>query len=98
MKKPKGTSRPSTYEVGYGKPPVNTQFQKGRSGNSNGRPKKKTTFIEEKFFQALNERVTVTENGRRKRLTKLEAAFKQLCNRAASGDGPALKTLMQLAT
>ena|SRR5437868_14511965 len=28
------------YEVGYGKPPKNSQFQKGVSGNPTGRPKK----------------------------------------------------------
>lgn len=30
-----------TYEVGYGKPPTQGQFVKGRSGNPKGRPKKK---------------------------------------------------------
>src|SRR3954463_7458412 len=33
------TRRPSPYEVGYGKPPVERRFQPGRSGNPNGRPK-----------------------------------------------------------
>ena len=28
-----------SYEVGYGKPPVATQFKKGQSGNTRGRPK-----------------------------------------------------------
>lgn len=30
---------PTRYKVGYGKPPKNTQFKKGRSGNPAGRPK-----------------------------------------------------------
>src|SRR4051794_21207728 len=34
----KHSERP--YEIGYGKPPVQGQFQKGRSGNPNGRRKK----------------------------------------------------------
>lgn len=38
------------YEVGYRKPPESTRFQKGQSGNPNGRPKK-TKGLQE----ALNE-------------------------------------------
>lgn len=32
------SNRP-TYEVGFGKPPKHTRFQKGKSGNPSGRPK-----------------------------------------------------------
>ena len=35
------------YEVGYGKPPKNTQFRKGVSGNPRGRPKKSLDFDHE---------------------------------------------------
>jgi hypothetical protein len=38
--------------------------------------------------------VVVNENGRRKEITKLEAAVKQLVNKAASGDLRALSQLI----
>ena len=84
------------YTVGKGKPPEHTRFQKGQSGNPAGRrrgSKNVATLLE----QVLNERVVVTENGKRKRITKLEAMLKQLANKAASGDHRAIKLLMPLA-
>jgi hypothetical protein len=88
----------SDYEVGYGKPPRHTRFKKGHSGNPNGRPnggKNAATLLNE----ALHEEVVVNENGRRRKLTKLEAAMKQLANRAAAGDHRSLQLLLnQLLT
>ncbi|MFZ1119861.1 MAG: DUF5681 domain-containing protein [Candidatus Binataceae bacterium] len=84
------------YTVGKGKPPEHTRFQKGQSGNPAGRrrgSKNVATLLE----QVLNERVVVTETGKRKRITKLEAMIKQLANKAASGDHRAIKMLMPLA-
>ena len=83
------------YEVGYGKPPVATQFQKGQSGNPKGRrrgSKNLATMIQE----ALNEKVVVTLNGRRKKVSKLEAGFIQQSNKAASGDLRAMKLMLEL--
>jgi len=31
------------YQVGYGKPPLHTQFRKGQSGNPGGRPRRTAT-------------------------------------------------------
>ena len=84
------------YAVGKGKPPEHTRFQKGQSGNPTGR-RKGSKNVATLLKQALNERVVVTENGRRKRITKLEAMLKQLANKAASGDHRAIKMLMPLA-
>jgi hypothetical protein len=33
--------RQSTYDVGYGKPPADTSFKPGQSGNPKGRPKRR---------------------------------------------------------
>jgi uncharacterized protein DUF5681 len=80
-------------KVGFGKPPKATQFKKGQSGNPRGRPKGRrnlATVLE----KALREQVVINENGRRKTISKFEAAFKQLVNKAASGD---LRALHQLA-
>ena len=82
------------YEVGYGKPPTHTQFQPGRSGNRKGRPKGPKD-LPSALSKALNDCVIVTENGIRKSITKLEAAIKQLVNKAAGGDARAIKLLMQ---
>ena len=83
------------YEVGYRKPPKNTQFQKGRSGNPQGRPKG-TLNVATVLERTLREPVVINENGQRKTITKMEAALKQLVNRAASGDLAALRQLMAL--
>jgi len=87
----------NAVEVGYGKPPSNTRFQKGRSGNPKGRPKG-TLNVATVLARTLRERVVVNENGRRKTITKLQAAVTQLVNRAASGDLTAVRQLMVLVT
>ena len=81
--------------VGYRRPPLSTRFRAGQSGNPRGRPKgarNLSTIV----AAALGERVAVTENGRRRRITKLEAAIKQLVNRAASGEARATQLLLAL--
>lgn len=69
--------------VGYGRPPMMTRIRPGQSGNPRGRPKgarNLSTIV----AAALSERVAINEKGRRRWITKLEAAVKQLVNRAAS--------------
>ena len=90
---PTGTK--GDYEVGYGKPPRGAGFKKGQSGNPRGRPhgaKNLTTLLND----ALDEPVTVTENGRRREITKREAVIKQLVNKSASPDARSLKILLDL--
>jgi hypothetical protein len=44
----------------------------------------------------LNETVTITEDGRRRKITKREAVIKQLVNKSASADPRSLKILLDL--
>jgi hypothetical protein len=83
------------YLIGYGRPPKSTQFQPGQSGNRNGRPKGARNR-ESMARHALQRVVTVTTNGRRRKMSVREAAFLQLAERASGGDLKALTYLLSL--
>lgn len=76
---------PAVYEVGYGKPPKKTQFQKGQSGNYNGRPKKPRT-VEEKIEAAFQKEVYVHVEGKRIKISKLDLFIDQIINGALQKD------------
>lgn len=91
-------SKPSRkdYDVGYGKPPRQTRFQAGQSGNPKGRPKGSLSLTTA-LNRALKETVVVVENGRRKTITKLDATIKRLVNKAVQGDAKAVQQLLGLS-
>jgi hypothetical protein len=81
------------YEVGYGRPPRHSRFEKGRSGNPRGRPpgaKDLKTLLAE----ALDETVIVAENGGRRKITKRSAIITQFVNRCVKADLRAIKLLL----
>ena len=89
------TNDDKPYEVGYGKPPQNTRFKPGQSGNPKGKPrgaKNLATIVD----NATKEKVVVTENGKRRAVSKLELVIKQLVNKAALGDQKATMQLLPL--
>lgn len=73
------------YEVGYGKPPKHTQFKKGESGNSKGRPRG-AGALDKYHLQEAQSRVTVTLDGRAQRMSKGEVVVRQQWDRAVKGD------------
>jgi hypothetical protein len=82
---------------GYGEGSRKSRYQKGQSGNPKGRTRG-SKGIPTYLSNALNEPVAVNENGRRRKIPKIEAIFKQLSNKAASGDTRSAKLLMDMSS
>lgn len=72
------------------------RFPPGQSGNRKGRPKKPKT-VSEAILTAMNKTVAANENGRKRRIRKLDATATQIANKGASGDLRAGKMLLDMA-
>ncbi|NWF35890.1 DUF5681 domain-containing protein [Mariprofundus sp. KV] len=83
------------YEVGYRRPPKGGQFKKGQSGNPNGRPKGSKNFMTI-LAKELNQKVVVNENGKKKKISRMEAMVKRLVSEALQGDRRSLLTLLEM--
>jgi Family of unknown function (DUF5681) len=76
--------------------PRTGRFMPGHVQNPNGRPRKART-VGATIAGALKEPIPVTENGRRRRISKLQAAAQQIANKSAAGDLRASKMAIDLA-
>ena len=85
------------YEVGYGKPPKNTQFKKGQSGNRLGRKKKLLPqTLEEAIKLELNKEMTLTnKDGVKEKMSYYTLLARSLVQDAIKNDGPSRKILLQ---
>ena len=84
------------YVVGYGKPPKNSRFKPGRSGNPGGRPKRKPVPVADLISETLNAPIVYQEHGRSKVATRQELSLRILVARAASGDIGAAENLLKV--
>lgn len=83
------------YEVGYGKPPKATRFQKGKSGNPRG-PKKGSRGLKKDLHKALSARHSIKVDGKVMKGTTQEMALFTLAKRAGTGDVRATRELVEL--
>jgi hypothetical protein len=87
--------RRDEYAVGYGRPPQHTRFKTGHSGNPKGRPKG-TNNLKTDLMEELSERISMSEGGKPKKLSKQRALLKSLAAKAIKGDARAMNILLNL--
>lgn len=85
----------SDYEVGYGKPPRHSRFKPGQSGNPKGKPRG-SRGLRTELRAELGELMTITENGKSRRMPKRRVVIKSLTAKALKGDVRAAEKIMQL--
>ena len=84
-----------TKPAGYRHPPLHSRWRKGQSGNPSGRPKRPKR-IEEDVLAEMSEKVTLTEGGRSKRITKQRALIKGHTARGIKGDTRSAKLILDI--
>ena len=82
------------YEIGYGRPPMNTRFKNGQSGNPKGRPRGTKNFATD-LQEELSETIPVREGNRRVRVTKQRAMIKRVIQKALEGDIRSIEVLVK---
>ena len=72
-------------DVGYGKPPREHQFKPGKSGNPKGRPKgaKNQETI---LLELLQQKISLNERGKARRITILEGIFRRIIEDGLKGN------------
>src|SRR5262249_38820791 len=83
------------YKIGYGKPPKQAQFKKGKSGNPRGRPKGSLNLSTD-LAAELSEQITLREGDRSRRVSKQRALIKSLLAKALQGDVRATTAVLAL--
>ena len=92
-------------ELGYGKPPKWARFEKGRSGNPRGRPKKKAAAesdltscdVDDIYRRELARKIRVNVSGGAKELAALEVVTISQIQTAAKGSPHAQRDVLKAA-
>lgn len=81
------------YEVGYGKPPRQSRFQPGKSGNPKGRPKNAKGF-KTIIRAAMLQKVRVRSGGKERTISRAEALVMKVVELASKDNFKATEKLL----
>ncbi len=97
---------PASYEVGYGKPPMENRFAKGQSGNPGGRPKRAKPTprqldpaakpTDSLILEEAYRMVTIREGDKTIELPAIQAAMRSLAIAAMKGSRLSQKALAEV--
>jgi len=86
------TSSHEPYEVGYGRPPKHSQFQKGQSGNLNGRPKG-TQNLRDQMLEVYTRPVNLKQGSNLRSVPRVVALLEVQFQQALKADVPSQKAV-----
>jgi hypothetical protein len=92
-----GDAPKTEYQVGYKRPPVQTRFKPGQSGNAKGRPIGRSnakTTVE----RVMNEKVSVREGEKTRHMTKFEAMLQTQTMKGMKGDARSAGMVVNVMT
>jgi hypothetical protein len=73
-------------QVGYKRPPVESRFKKGQSGNPQGRRRRTPSTIAAMFADELQSTAVISENGRRRKVPKIRLLINEAVKQARDGN------------
>jgi Family of unknown function (DUF5681) len=93
--------RAATFGVGYRRPPVTTQFQKGQSGNPKGRPRRAVSEtdgcseeMQQLVLDAMRRKLTVKDAEGSREITVLQAVIRKQQQTALNGNPQAQRDIL----
>lgn len=83
------------YAVGNKKPPKHSQFKRGHSGNPKGRPKG-SDGVRKRLGRMLNGRVSINNNGKSVKLSRLDRGLLLLADGFSKGDWKCVPPVLKI--
>jgi hypothetical protein len=94
--KPRSSGGPHNSAVGYGRPPLASQFKPGTSGNPKGRPKGSKN-LKALILEAMTASISIQEGQKARRVSRLEGVVLRQLQSALRGSDKAALAVIKMA-